>query len=270
MAQETTRAEITKKTVVYRIAGMDAVTVRPDLAYRTTDAGPLTMDVYYPPGVRVGPVSAVIFVLGFSDSGAERIFGCKFKELGSYISWARLVAASGLAAITYSPREPATDIFELLQYLRRHGTGLGIDATRVGLWACSGNVPLALSVVMKEGDRAMKCAVLCYGYMLDLGDATWVAEASKKWGFVNPSAGKSVADLPQEMPLFVARAGLDAMPGLNQSIDTFLVKTLERNLAITFANHAEGPHAFDLEHDSETSREIIRQILKFMTCHLRG
>ena len=60
------------------------------------------------------------------------------------------------------------------------------------------------------------------------------------------------------------------LPGLNESVDAFLVKALEHNLPITFANHAEGPHAFDLEHDSETSREIVRQILTFMTCRLRG
>ena len=268
MARETKRAEITKKTVVYRIAGMNAVTVRPDVEYKTTDAGSLTMDVYYPPGVMAGAVPAVIFVLGFPDAGAQRMLGCKFKELGSYISWAKLVAASGLVGITYSTSEPATDVFELLHYLRRNGTGLGIDPTRVGLWACSGNVPLALSVLMKEGYGGLNCAVLCYGYMLDLDGATWVAEASKKWKFLNPCAGNSVADLSREMPLFIARAGQDVMPELNQSIDAFLVKALEHNLPITFANHAEGPHAFDLEHDSENSRRIIRQILTFMTCHL--
>jgi hypothetical protein len=270
MAQETKRTDIKKKTVVYRIAGMDAVTVQRDIEYRSTAAGPLTLDVYRPSTASGAALPAVIFALGFSDAGAQRMLGCKFKEMGSYISWAQLVAASGMAAITYSTNEPAADIYELLQYIRRDGQALGIDPTRVGVWACSGNVPLALSVLMEEGREPIKCAVLCYGYTLDLDGATSVAGASKKWGFVNPCGGKSVANLPQEMPLFVARAGQDAMPGLNQSVDAFLTEALTYNLQITLANHPSGPHAFDLEHDSETSREIIRQILGFLKGHLPG
>ncbi len=37
---------ISKQSAVYRIAGMEHALVRKDVVYRTTDAGPLTMDVY--------------------------------------------------------------------------------------------------------------------------------------------------------------------------------------------------------------------------------
>jgi hypothetical protein len=37
---------------------------------------------------------------------------------------------------------------------------------------------------------------------------------------------------------------------------------------ITFVNHDTGPHGFDLLQDSETSREIIRQILRFLRSQL--
>ena len=40
------------------------------------------------------------------------------------------------------------------------------------------------------------------------------------------------------------------------------------NLPITFVNHAEGPHAFDLFDDSRTSRDILRQTLRFLRQHL--
>src|SRR3989442_2346823 len=114
----------------------------------------------------------------------------------------------------------------------------------------------------------LKCAVLCYGYMLDLDGATGVADAAKMFGFVNPCAGKSVDDLPKDMPLFIARAGQDQLPRLNETLDRFLARALACNLPITFANHAAAPHAFDLFHDSERSREIIRQILAFLQFHL--
>jgi len=263
------RADIANKAVVYRIPGMDAVNIRCDVPYRTTDTGALTMDIYYPPDAKSGArIPAVIFVIGFSDLGAERLMGCKFKEMESYISWGKLAAASGLAAITYTTTEPETDIRAVLSHIRRNAAALGIDGNRIGVWACSGNVPLALSVLMQESGEHLKCAVLCYGYMLDLDGSTSVADASKKFGFANPCAGKTADDLPAEMPLFVVRAGRDETPHLNETIDRFLAKALARNLPIAFANHATAPHAFDLFHDSDVSREIIRQILAFLRIHL--
>jgi dienelactone hydrolase len=257
--------------MVYRIPGMDAVEVRRDVEYRAADAaaGALTMDVYYPPGAKAGaPVPAVVLVAGFPDPGYEAKLGCKFKETGSSRSWGRLLAASGLAAITYTNREPAADIHALLAHLRRTAAALGIDADRLGLWATSGNVPVALSVLMREDPGRVKCAVLCYGYTLDLDGSGRVAEASAKWGFVNPCAGKSVADLPARVPLFVARAGRDEIPHLNETLDRFLAHALTHNLPVTLTNHPAAPHAFDLFDDSGASREVVRQALAFTQSHL--
>ena len=43
---------ISQKRARYRIAGMERAIVRKDVVYRTTDAGPLTMDLYSPGGCR--------------------------------------------------------------------------------------------------------------------------------------------------------------------------------------------------------------------------
>src|SRR2546426_6961096 len=59
------------------------------------------------------------------------------------------------------------------------------------LFRSSGNVPNALSVLMQSGQDYLKCAVLCYGFMLDLGGSTAVADAAKQVGFVNPRDRKS-------------------------------------------------------------------------------
>jgi len=269
MSPRNEQDQVSKKVVVYRIPGMDAVSIQPDIEYRIGDAGPLTMDIYYPPDHRSGArIPAVVFVTGYPDPGFKAVLGCRQKEMGSYISWARLTAASGLAAITYTNREPAADVKVLLQTLFQNAASLGIDEGRIGIWACSGNVPNALSVLMEKHHKHLKCAVLGYGYMLDLDGSTAVAEAAGKWGFVNPVAGKSVADLPPDLPLFIARAGRDETPHLNEALDAFLAKALAANLPITFANHADAPHAFDVMHDSEASREVIRQILAFMRFYL--
>ena len=268
MSQETQQADISKKRVVYQIPGVEAVTMRRDVEYRATDAGALTMDLYYPPDAKSGArIPTVVFVSGYSDVGFQKMLGCKLKEMGSYISWGQLTAASGLVAITYSATEPITDLHALLQSVRQNAAGLGIDENRIGVWACSGNVPNALSALMQEANDYLKCAVLCYGLMLDLDGSTNVAQAAKMFGFVNPCAGKSVEDLPPDLPLFIVRAGQDN-PQLNETIDRFLVKALSGNLPVTFANHHAAPHFFDVMHDSEASREIIRQILAFMRFHL--
>ena len=262
-------SDITKKRVVLQIPGMDAVTIRRDVEYRATDAGVLTMDIYYPPDWKSGArMPAVVFVSGYSDLGFQKMLGCKLKEMESYITWGQLTAASGMVAITYSATEPDSDIHALLQYAGENAASLGIDENRIGVWACSGNVPNALSVLMEKDRNRAKCAVLCYGVMLDVEGYTCTAESAKRFGFVNPCAGKSVSDLPPDLPLFVVRAGQDEMPHLNETLDRFVAAALNCNLPVTIANHASAPHAFDVMDDSETSREIIRQILAFMRFHL--
>jgi hypothetical protein len=269
MSQQVERHEVTRKRVVYQMPGVDAVTIRRDVEYRATDAGALTLDVYQPPDAKSGArTPAVVFVTGFSDVGALARLGCRIKEMESFTSWAQLTAASGLAAITYTNQEPVADCRALLQYVRRNGAALGIDENRIGVWACSGHVPNALSVLMDDARAYARCAVLCYGFTLDLDGSTGVAEAARQWGFVNPCAGKAVSDLPQQTPLFVVRAGRDEMPHLNEALDRFLARAVSSNLPVTFVNHAAGPHAFDLFDESEASREIVRQILAFLRFHL--
>ena len=138
----------------------------------------------------------------------------------------------------------------------------------MGLWAGSANVPLALWLLMQKGRDYIKCAVLCYGYMLDVDGATGVAEIQKTYRFANASAGKTVDDVRNDVPLLVARSGKDQFPGLNESLDNFVRGALRCNLRMTLVNHADAPHGFDLFHDSDTTREIIRQILTFLRFHL--
>ena len=269
MSEETQQIDMTKKKVLYEMPGIDAVTVRRDVEYRTTDTGALTMDIYYPLDWKSGArTPAVVIVTGYPDLGFAAKVGCKFKDMGSSVSWGQLMAASGFVAIAYTNREPAADLHALLDYIRQNSESLGIDETRIGLWSSSGNVPLALSVLIGDAREYLKCAVMCYGYMLDLEGATNVAGMARAVGFVNPCAGNSVDDLPKHIPLFIARAGQDELPHLNETLDRFLFKALTCNLPITFVNHAAAPHAFDLLHDSEETREIIKQILAFMRFHM--
>jgi hypothetical protein len=260
---------ISQKRAVYTIAGMERADIRKDVVYRTTDAGPLTLDLYYPEHAASGSrLPAVVLVAGYNDVGYEKMLGVKFKDMGMTISWGQLIAASGMIAIAYTNHEPIADFEALLRHVRENAASLDIDENRLGIWACSGNVPLALSALIAHGREFLTCGALLYGYMLDLDGATGVADASRMFKSADPNAGRTIDDVPQHVPLFVVRAGQEQFAGLNDSIDRFLTHAVARNLPITFVNHAAGPHSFDLLDDSETSRQIIRQILDFLATQL--
>ena len=262
------RHEIARKRVVYPVPDTVAITTQRDVPYAVRDGEELTLDVYYPAGrSSTARTPAVLFVTGFPDEGMRRFVGCNAKDMASYVSWATLVAASGLIAITYTNRSPVTGLADVLRHVREHAPDLGIDERRMGLWACSGNVPNAFSALM-DSPQGIRCAVLCYGFMLDINGSSAVADAARTIRFANPCAGRSPDDLPRDLPLFIARAGRDEQPGLNASIDRFVSRALLLNLPVTLVNHHSAPHAFDIAEDSDMSREVIRQILAFMRFHL--
>ncbi len=251
---------IASRRILYEIPH---AVVRREHEYRAADGSMQPMDIYYPQSV--GPTAAlpaVLMVVGYPDAGMLRIFGRRAKDLGSNVSWGELMAASGLAVVTYVNVNPVDDAAAALDHVRQHSTALGIDPERLGVWSCSGNVPNALSLLMGAGRNGVKCAALLYGYMLDLDGSTIVRDMAK-FGFVTPAAGKSVDDIPPDLPIFIARAGLDEMPRLNETIDAFISHAVARNLPFTIANHHRGPHAFDAVHDSKETRIVIRQILAF-------
>jgi acetyl esterase/lipase len=193
------------------------------------------------------------------------VFGCQFREMGVAVSWGRLFAASGMVGIVYETRNPAADVHAVISFVRENAAALGIDAARIGVYASSGNVPVALSVLM---DGNVQCGVLGYGFMLDLDGATGVAAAVAQYRFANPSSGRRVEDLPADTALFIARAGHDHFAGLNEAIDRFVSQALRCNLPVTLLNHATGPHGFDLLDDSEASRNTVRAMLAFLQANL--
>src|SRR5262245_41794679 len=148
--EEMPPTELAKMTIVYSIPGVESVTVRRDVPYRTTESGSLGFDVYYPPGATAGErLPAVLFVHGFSDAGVPNLLGRIYKEMGHPVSWAQLIAASGIVAILYTNRQPVDDVQAILQHLRGHAASLGIDGNRLCLFAMSAHVPLALWLIME-------------------------------------------------------------------------------------------------------------------------
>jgi hypothetical protein len=106
-------------------------------------------------------------------------------------------------------------------------------------------------------------AAICWPYTLDIGPGTHVAAAAAQFRFANPNAGRTVNDLRADVPLFIARAGQDEMPGLNAALDAFVTAALARDLPLTLVNHAGGRHAFDIFDDTDRSHEVIKAVLAF-------
>ena len=154
-----------------------------------------------------------------------------------------------------------TDVHAVLAHLRENEDALGIDGTRIGMWAVSGNVPVGVAALM---GGHVRCAVLSSGYMFDLDRATGVAKAAAEYGFANPLAERSVEDMPPDTALFIVRCGLEQFAGVNESIDSFMARALSRNLPVTLVNHATGEHGFELSDDSKASLDVVRAMLAFL------
>lgn len=260
-------SDIFTRRVCLQLDGMDAVSVRRDVAYGAPDRS-LGMDVYYPSDGPDQRWPAVIIVAGYPETMKPRATPLTYKEIGWTVSMCQLIARSGMVAIAYTNRDPVADLRALFEQVDEHAASLRIDPARVGVIAVSGNVPTALTTIMQDASRTPACAVFGYGCLLDLDGATDVADAARRFGFANPGAGRTFADLRRDVPLLITRAGRDQFPGMNASIDSFIRQGLKENLPITLVNHAEGPHAFDLFDDSRTSRDILRQTLRFLQQHL--
>ncbi|MGH9901289.1 MAG: hypothetical protein ACRD68_05550, partial [Pyrinomonadaceae bacterium] len=227
-----------RRPVVYTLPGAEQVVVERDLTYRTVEGVALKMDVYAPPNLKEGTrLPAVIFVNGVGDPPAGRP---KLKEWGQYTSWGRLVAASGMVAVTYESRElePYKDTESAIDYVRRNAAALKVDENKIGVWACSANVRIGLPLVMEGGHKFIRSAVFYYGPM-------------------------DAPTMRQDIPLFVARAGFDNA-NLNNSIDEFMRQAVAEDVPATFVNYADGQHGFDLVDDNDKSREIVRQTLEFI------
>ena len=246
----------TSVKLVYLTDRARDVAVEHDHVY-AADTGPLRFDLYRPPHA-AAPSPAVVIVNGLPDPGVAAMLGKPIKDWESYVGWARMIAASGIAAIAYLNHTPA-DVTSVIRHLRANAGTLGIDRARIGVFACSGHVPNALAVIARERPA---CAALLYGYMLDLDGSTTVANASKQFYFAAPPV--ALDELPREMPMLVVRAGRDVTPGLDGTIVQFVAAARARGLALMLVEHASGPHSFDLVDDSPRTREVIEEVLGFL------
>lgn len=257
------RHPVTEKRLKHVVANAEHTTVRKNVTLGTSA---LTVDLYDPRDSDAHPRPWVLFVNGMADPGATQFLGCAIKEMASFESWGRAAAACGLVGVTHTTgADPAADLRGVWSALTTQGHELGLAPDRGALWACSSHVPNGLGLLL-DTSPVPRAAVFCYGFMLDLDGAHGVAEAQRTWRFANPAEGRQVGDL-MHVPTLVVRAGLDATPHVNVSIDAFVHHTLQENFPLTVINHASGAHAFDLDDDSPVASLVVSDILTFLVRH---
>jgi acetyl esterase/lipase len=264
----------------YTAGGMDTVPVVRDVRYKTATVNgragvPLSLDVYRVPGLQRAP--GVVFVHGGLVAGQAP----HAKDWPFYRSWGRIAAASGMVGIVLDHRmntndvvdEAGADLLDAIAHVRARASEYGLDENRLCVAFYSAGGPIA-GVVLREPMPHVRCVVLYYPY-LDLEHVSRTtpfrgplpaarAEALRAYS-PRAALARGADSLP---PIFLARAGRDAIPFLNESVDRFVAEALRRNVSIDFVNHAAGEHGFDTVTRDQRTQEIIRQTLRFMRGHL--
>jgi acetyl esterase/lipase len=263
--------ELVRMPVVYRLPGMERVIVKSNLKYVATGEPHMLMDVYVPPGLAKSERRpAVLFIHGSVPPGSPA------KDMGAFRSWGRLAAVSNMIGVTFTHRlgfpkpmlnEAAGDVNAALNYIRANADELNIDKDRICLAVYSGGGPM-LSMAMRDKPQYVRCLVAFYAFLdiqqSDMHRAHEAAETLKNFSPITYLASEA----QPLAPLFIARAGLDEVPGLNDSLDRFIQQAMTKNASIAVVNHPRGLHAFDIQNDDERSREIIEAALTFMKTQL--
>ena len=261
-------AEIVNMPVVYKLPVMERVSIKKDLNYKGSEINPpLKMDVYSPLALAKNEKRPAVLLI-HGGAGAEY----NPKNWGIYQSWGKLLAASGLVGVTFTHRlgfpktlvlESAEDVTSAINYVRTNADALNVDKDRLCLMSFSAGGPM-LSLAMREKPEYVRCLVAFYSF-LDIHQSNHhrESETSETLDKFSPITylDENVAKLP---PMLIARAGRDEIPTMNDSIDQFIRKAIEKNANIEIMNHPEGVHGFDNQNDDERSRMIIRRALSFL------
>jgi acetyl esterase/lipase len=227
--------------VVYTMTETNKVLLASELIYYSDpNLGDLTVDVYYPPSYNFeSKLPIVILSHGYNDMPGDLD-----KDLQQHIDWAKLIAASGMIAVSARAGDaPVAHSYHVLDFLAANADALGIDMTRIGFWTCSGQgepVFKTLEDKKQPYQNAFKSAVFLYSDLSSASPNNW----------------------PQQLSLFVAKAGEDKNID-GSAIDEFVSKARSSNLPTEYIELAGAPHAFDVYQNTQNTKDVVRQSLDF-------
>jgi Flp pilus assembly protein TadD len=231
--------------LVYNVPATSAVTVRRNVPYRIRGTDTLAIDVYAPPrAARVGGsaplLPVVVFVNAVGDERPDRV-----KNWAIYRDWPRLVAAHGMIGISMDAERDSIQsslhaLFSMLSGGR--AAALGIDSTRIGLYAASANVGGTLQYLGSgRAPAAIRAAALYYG-------------------------GVPQQPLPRIPTLVVVAQG--DVPRMRPHLDSLWKAVIDSAAPWTLHFGRSLPHAFDALTANDDARRTIQQTIAFWRSHL--
>lgn len=263
--------EIVNAPIVYSLPGMDRVKTITNRKYTAVADENLLLDVYVPAGLNANERRPVVMFIHGGAGSANRA-----KDWGIYRSWGRLAAAAGFIGVTFNHRlgfpdpeldNSANDVRAAIDYVRQNAVSFNADADRMCLSAYSAGGPM-LTLAYESSRPYVRCLLAFYAF-LDIQQSQLhrdheSAERIRKFSVVEHLNEERARSLP----MFVARAGLDEIPTMNDSIDRFITRAIAANANVIVMNHPTGVHTFDNQNDDERSREILAAAIAFMREHL--
>ena len=240
------------KGIVYRMDGMRDVRVKRDVVYKHDAGIELMMNIYAPTDLSGDARAPAVF---FVHGGPIRSDFMPPTQWGVFVSYGELAAASGLVGVTFNHRlfaltdyeRSQSDVAAAIDYVRSRASGLNVDVDRIALWYFSGGGPL-LAPMLSDRPDYVRCMLAFYAYL--------------------QPAATHVRSKGGDLPLFIARAGLDH-ERINETIDQFVQEALAGNAMLDVMNHPAGRHGFDILDDDDRSREIIARAVAFAQTHVR-
>lgn len=248
------------KRIVYQVPGMDRVHAQKNLMYKVVAGQPLLLDVYTPADASPKTGYPVVLLI----HGGPVPPRTAAKDWGTFVSYGQLLAASGVAAVTFNHRfyspaamgDAAEDVRDALGYVRHHAAQLHLDPDRICLWAFSGGGP-QLSMAIRETPPFLRCLVSFYAF-LDVED-----DRLKQYSPLEQLRTRQTSPAP----MFIARMGKD-FSQVNTSVTAFVREAQEKHFPLELHDYPEGRHAFDIRDDTEESRQMIARAVAFVQKHL--
>jgi acetyl esterase/lipase len=243
-----------KIPVFYSTPGMDAVRIERELVFRTLGDTTLKADIYLPAARGTYPV--VVLVSG----GAV----ADWRTAAFYTSFARVLAAEGIAAVNFDKRLArdrnavplaSEDTLALVDYLKGNAAKYGLDTSRLCSWHFSAGGTVAGTMLSEKSPAS--CLVLTYA-ILSLGEAD---QDEKLAPYSALMQARQRAD--KFPPTLVVRAGRDAKI-LNDSIDAFVAAALAKNAPVSLINYPAGDHGFEILNDTADTRRVIAQSISWL------
>jgi len=248
-----------RSDVQYRIPGMKDVRVRRNLLASRDLGEPLSFDLYVANSQEADFAPVVVLIHGGPIS---LDWVTPPSQWRAFQSIGEVLAASGLNAVMFDHRfheredtGPAIyDIELVLNHIGANAAELGVDGSRIGLWAFSrGGIFLAR--YLRDPPASLGCLVAFYAAL----------DAEKPELSLACQTEASAGRLP---PMLVAAAGLEDVQGFKEGLGRFMNAALRKNCPLDLMMHAHGRHGFDVLDDDGRTREILERTIEFLQNHL--